>query len=205
MAKILYSIIGTCGYDKSTVLVEAHLQSKQTSTKITNKSVRACRKILKLIAQNQFRRPDGMATLLSGNFAYHYIHGCELDDNDSTAQNLVFVCVTEALPTAVTPSNMREAAFEFLSFLRMQFLQQFRSDLNVLLKPSHKMQYDLQLFATATTMDLLYFPWYGKASFNSLKATCLINCYNEWESVKNAFGMNTKLAIEWLNKQKKKK
>eukprot|EP01084_Bolivina_argentea_P060615 110729_1 len=50
---------------------------------------------------------------------------------------------------------------------------------------------------------LLNLIWYHALSFQSLKATCLINCYNEWKSVKNAFGMNTKLAIEWLNKQKK--
>ena len=91
MAKILYSLIA--GGD--TPLIEANLQSS------TNKYVKACRKILKKIARNELRRPDGMATLLSGSFAYNYIHGCDPDDNNATLESLVFLCVTEALPVCL--------------------------------------------------------------------------------------------------------
>merc|ERR1719189_1876464 len=75
-----------------------------------------------------------MATLLSGSFAYNYIHGADPDDNNPTLENLVFLCVTEALPYAATPSETREAAFRFLSLIRRNFLEQFRGDLNVLFK-----------------------------------------------------------------------
>merc|ERR1719189_1916471 len=75
-----------------------------------------------------------MATLLSGSFAYNYIHGADPDDNNPTLENLVFFCVTEALPYAATPSETREAAFRFLSLIRRNFLEQFRGDLNVLFK-----------------------------------------------------------------------
>merc|ERR1719245_1289829 len=75
-----------------------------------------------------------MATLLSGSFAYTYIHGCDPDDNNATLESLVFLCVTEALPYAATPSETREAAFRFLSQIRRNFLEQFRGDLNVLFK-----------------------------------------------------------------------
>eukprot|EP01084_Bolivina_argentea_P217855 369811_1 len=124
MAKLLYSLIAGGG----TPLIEANLGSG------SNKYVRACRKILKKIARNELRRPDGMATLLSGSFAYNYIHGCDPDENNSTLDSLVFLCVTEALPYAATPSETREAAFRFLSSIRRNFLEHFRGDLNVLLK-----------------------------------------------------------------------
>eukprot|EP01083_Nonionella_stella_P148509 470205_1 len=124
MAKILYSLIA--GVD--TPLIEANLGAS------SNKYVRACRKILKKISRNELRRPDGMATLLSGSFAYNYIHGCDPDENNSTLDSLVFLCVTEALPYAATPSETREAAFRFLSSIRRNFLEHFRGDLNVLLK-----------------------------------------------------------------------
>jgi len=124
MAKILYSLIA--GVD--TPLIEANLGAS------SNKYVRACRKILKKISRNELRRPDGMATLLSGSFAYNYIHGADPDDNNPTLENLVFLCVTEALPYAATPSETREAAFRFLSLIRRNFLEQFRGDLNVLFK-----------------------------------------------------------------------
>merc|ERR1719400_2873965 len=48
-----------------------------------------------------------MATLLSGSFAYNYTHGSDPDDNNPTLENLVFLCVTEALPYAATPSETR--------------------------------------------------------------------------------------------------
>lgn len=121
MAKILYSLIA----GGETPLIEANLGAS------SNKYVRACRKILKKISRNELRRPDGMATLLSGSFAYNYIHGCDPDDNNSILESLVFLCVTEALPYAATPSETREAAFKYLSLIRRNFLEQFRGDLNM--------------------------------------------------------------------------
>ena len=123
MSKILYSLIA--GVD--TPLIEANLGA-------SSKYVRASSKILEKISRNELRRPDGMATLLTGSFAYNYIHGADPDDNNPTLENLVFLCVTEALPYAATPAETREAAFRFLSLIRRNFLEQFRGDLNVLFK-----------------------------------------------------------------------
>ena len=165
MAKILYSLIA--GGD--TALIEANLGSS------SNKYVRACRKILKKISRNELRRPDGMATLLSGSFAYNYIHGCDVDDNNnSILENLVFLCVTEALPYAATPSETREAAFKFLSSIRRDFLEQFRGDLNILYPNNNndetgsidstqlfsidpKMKSDLRVFSASMKVKLYIF------------------------------------------------
>ena len=176
MAKILYSLIA--GGD--TPLIEANLGSS------SNKYVRACRKILKKISRNELRRPDGMATLLSGSFAYNYIHGCDVDDNNNTLlENLVFLCVTEALPYAATPSETREAAFKFLSAIRRNFLEQFRGDLNIL-NPNNnindetgsidstqifsidpKMKSDLRVFSASMKVKLNLFMYTSHISYNN--------------------------------------
>lgn len=121
--QILYSVVAS----HETPLVEAHLRSP--NEKSTKKYVKACRKILKKIARNELRRPDGMATLLSGSYAYNYIHG---SDVDKSIESLIFLCVTEALPYAATPTQTREAAFHVLCKNRREFLEQFSGDLQTL-------------------------------------------------------------------------
>eukprot|EP01084_Bolivina_argentea_P240177 403568_1 len=44
--------------------------------------------------------------------------------------------------------------------------------------------------------------WNEELSFDILKTNQLVNCYNEWMSVKNTFGKKSSEALVWLNKQK---
>eukprot|EP01084_Bolivina_argentea_P240172 403559_1 len=44
--------------------------------------------------------------------------------------------------------------------------------------------------------------WYFECSFAVLKDNKLVNCLNEWKSVKRVFGINTQHALQWLKIQK---
>lgn len=100
----------------------------------SSKYVRSSRKILRRIVKQTLRRPDGMATLLSGSFAYNYMHGCDPGDNDSDPDldNLIFLCVTDALPFSSTPSQTRQAAYAFLTKIRRDFIDSFSDDIATL-------------------------------------------------------------------------
>ena len=62
------------------------------SNKKEKKYIRASRKILKKIEQDEIRRPDGMGTLISGTYSYNYIHGYEYSEY-SVLESLIFICV----------------------------------------------------------------------------------------------------------------
>ena len=121
-SKILYALIAS----KETRVVTVNIGST------TDKYVRACKKILKKINGEELHRPDGMATLLSGKYAYNYIHGCDKDK-----KTLIFLCVTESLPSSssnITPSQLRKYSYQFLQNIRNNFLQQFRGDIEILIE-----------------------------------------------------------------------
>ena len=178
MAQIQYSLVATA----DTLLIEANVGSSSA------KYVRACRKILKKISRGELRRPDGMATLLSGSYAYNYIHGCEPEDNIATLEHLVFLCVTEALPYAATPSETREAAFTFLTSIRRSFLEQFRGDLDVLCKQNHPSNSDTASIDSTSLIhidsqmreDLRRFSSYMKVQRNNntsyISSVCVFVC-----------------------------
>lgn len=99
------------------------------SNKKEKKYIRASRKILKKIEQDEIRRPDGMGTLISGTYSYNYIHGYEYSEY-SVLESLIFICV---LPLYQSNPNVtsteREIAFNFLSSIRRDFLTSFADHL----------------------------------------------------------------------------
>ena len=51
---------------------------------------------------------------------------------ESSLDNLIFLCVTEALPFSSTPSQTREAAYNFLTKIRRDFIDIFSGDIATL-------------------------------------------------------------------------
>ncbi|ETO08404.1 hypothetical protein RFI_28984 [Reticulomyxa filosa] len=128
--RIQYSLVATL----DTLLIEANVGSSSA------KYVRCCRKILKKISSGELRRPDekkektfqmDKKQVLFVFYAYNYVHGCEPDDQQPNKENLIFLCVTEALPYAATPTETREAAHFFLTKIRKSFLETFRASLDL--------------------------------------------------------------------------
>ena len=129
MVKIWYTMIA----GGASTLIEANTGSNAA------KYVRSSRRILRRIVKKKFRRPSGMATLLSGNFTYNYIHGRDLcdfndsnDDSNGDLDHIIFLCVTDALPYSLTPAESRQESFLFLTKIRSEFIETFSNDISIL-------------------------------------------------------------------------
>jgi len=146
---------------KTNVILEVTTQS------CPGKYVRVSRKILRKIANNKLRRPDGMATLLSGSYAYSYVHGCDLDAHVPALDALVFLCVT---PHNLTPTETRQTAFRFLGKTRKAFYDQFHRDLELLLSQGHKSG-EASRLSSELKSDLRRFCGYIKDEIQALQLT----------------------------------
>ena len=116
--------------------------SSEKSIYTAKKYYRGSRKILKKINDGSLRRPDGMATLISGSYAYNYIHGYEYNNKKyHLLEHLIFLCVTPGISMNNMPNKTRELSFNYLTQIRRIFLTNFSVMLSEITKYSHLINY----------------------------------------------------------------
>mmetsp|Transcript_72935 Transcript_72935/g.89458 ORF Transcript_72935/g.89458 Transcript_72935/m.89458 type:complete len:300 (+) Transcript_72935:29-928(+) len=160
MSQIQYTFIGNVSTGKC--LLETNLGFHNSVY------VKIAKKILKKISKNELKKPDGMATLLSGEYGYNYIFGFDNnttnDINSELLGNIVFLCANESINyNDGNNDKIREIIYNFLNDVKNEFISQFSGDLDVLMssdtnKFDNDITSDLNLFSASIKDKMINMP-----------------------------------------------